>query len=423
MHYPRLHSEVKAARRHFPLCLLGSWPPAWCQFLRLSRSVHQIRAFQEVTAAMRSSLELKPILEQAIDSAMTVFGADRAGMFLVEPGGTRISCAAARRLSQRYLEDVEAYYDSQPPPLPVYTNPAMSLYFEDASANPPAPGLGEAIRREGIRSMLMLRLHIGEQTIGTFVLYHNRVRRYRQSEIALAQTFADQAAIAIENARLHEESKRLAVSEERNRLARELHDSVAQSLSSIALISQALPRILQKDAEYAKERIERVTELARDAQAEMRGIILQLRPVSLQEEGLARALAKLTESFEAREQVSVQLRVDGDQRLPLSIEEALLRIAQEALNNVAKHARASQTWVHLRLDAKVAGLTVADDGRGFDVEQRQTDQGTLGMTSMRERAALLGGSIAFTSSPGNGTTVEVDIPVGAWLEGTDGRAD
>jgi signal transduction histidine kinase len=416
------HAQAATSRR-FPFCLLGSWPPRWCRFLHLSRSVQQIRAFQEVTAAIRSSLELKQTLEQAMDSAMSVFGADRAAIFLVEPGGERISCAASRKLSERYLRDVEGYYDRQPPPLPTETNPAMSLYFEDASVNPPAAGLREPIRREGIRSILMLRLHIGETTIGTFVLYHNRVRRYRQSEIALGQTFADQAAIAIENARLHEESKRLAVSEERNRLARELHDSVAQSLSSIALISQALPRILQKDADYARERIERVTELARDAQAEMRAIILQLRPISLQEEGLARALAKLTETFQAREQIEVQLRVEGDRRLPLSIEEAMWRIAQEALNNVAKHAGASKVWVELRVEPALAALTVADDGSGFQIEGAPAERTTLGITSMRERAALLGGAIAITSLPDKGTTVDLQIPLHAWVESANDRPD
>src|SRR5436305_5407435 len=116
--------QMKAAsERPFPLCLLGTWPPRWCRFLHLSRSVQQIRAFQEVTAAIRSSLELKQILEQAMDSAMSVFGADRAALFLVEPGGNRMSCAASRRLSEAYIQAVEHHYDSQPLPLPIYTKP------------------------------------------------------------------------------------------------------------------------------------------------------------------------------------------------------------------------------------------------------------------------------------------------------------
>jgi signal transduction histidine kinase len=201
------------------------------------------------------------------------------------------------------------------------------------------------------------------------------------------------------------------VSEERNRLARELHDSVTQSLFSMTLISQALPRILERDPAVAQERIERLNELGRNALAEMRALIFQLRPAALEEEGLATALRKHTAGFQAREGIAVELRIEGERRLPAPVEEGIFRVAQEALNNVAKHARARHVAVHLEIGVADARLTVTDDGVGFDGAALGTGRRTLGLTSMRERAALLGGTCAVESAPNRGTTVRFQVPL------------
>jgi signal transduction histidine kinase len=201
------------------------------------------------------------------------------------------------------------------------------------------------------------------------------------------------------------------VSEERNRLARELHDSVTQSLFSMTLISQALPRILEKDVEQARERIDRLNELGRNALAEMRALIFELRPAALEDEGLATALRKHTAGFQARDGIAVELHIEGERRLPAALEEGIFRVTQEALNNVAKHARARQATVRLVIEDSHVELTVSDDGVGFSSPSPRAGRRTLGLTSMQERAALLGGTCTVQSDPGQGTTVRFRVPV------------
>ncbi|MFN8557882.1 MAG: GAF domain-containing protein [Dehalococcoidia bacterium] len=237
------------------------------------------------------------------------------------------------------------------------------------------------------------------------------------SEIDVAAAIARSAALAVENARLYEQSRRLAASEERNRLARELHDSVTQSLFSMTLISQALPRMIDRDPQRAQERIERLNELGRGALAEMRALIFELRPAALAEDGLAVALTRHTAAYQSREGIKVDLRIHGERRLAEAVEEAVFRVAQEALHNVAKHARATFVTVTVTITDDAVQLTVTDDGIGFDPTALPVERRTLGLTSMGERASLLGGLCTVDSAPGKGATVRLMLPLSAEADG------
>jgi signal transduction histidine kinase len=232
-----------------------------------------------------------------------------------------------------------------------------------------------------------------------------------ESDIFTLQTLADQIAVAIENARLYETGQQLAVSEERNRLARELHDSVTQELFSMTMIAGALPALMERKPAVAKERVDRLHELSRGALAEMRALLFALRPAALAEEGLVSALSKHAAAFESREGIRVHLEVDGEGRLPQPCEEALYRIFGEALNNVVKHAKARNVWVQLAIGDDESALLVRDDGIGFDITP-QTGVHTMGLTSMRERVAALNGDFRVESAPGQGTSIRVTVPVG-----------
>lgn len=232
-----------------------------------------------------------------------------------------------------------------------------------------------------------------------------------ESDIFTLQILADQIAVAIENARLFEAGQQLAVSEERNRLARELHDSVTQELFSMTMIAGALPALMERKPEVAVERVERLHELSRAALAEMRALLFALRPAALAEEGLVAALTKHVAAFESREGITVHLDIDGEGRLPQRCEEALYRIFQEALNNVVKHARAKTVWVQLAIDDDETTLSIRDDGVGMDLEARSPVP-TMGLSNMRERVGEIGGSFSIDSVPGVGTTVKVMAPVG-----------
>lgn len=233
-----------------------------------------------------------------------------------------------------------------------------------------------------------------------------------ESDIFTLQTLADQIAVAIENARLYEAGQQLAVSEERNRLARDLHDSVTQELFSMTMMASALPSLIQRRPDIARERAERLQNLARGALAEMRALLFALRPASLMDEGLIAAVTKHAAAFESREGVTVHVEIDGEGRPPQAVEEAFYRVMQEALNNIAKHARARHVWITLAVNEDCTSLLIRDDGAGFDPAAPHEGAG-MGMSTMRERIDAIGGTFTLTSSPGGGTSVQVSVPLGA----------
>ena len=234
-----------------------------------------------------------------------------------------------------------------------------------------------------------------------------------ESDIFTLQILADQVAVAIENARLYEAGQRLAVSEERNRLARDLHDSVTQELFSMTMIASALPVLLERNPAAARERLQRLHDLARGALAEMRALLFALRPAALEDEGLVSAIQKHAAAFQHREGVAVQLNLALEDRLPHAVEEALYRVVQEALNNVAKHARATAVTIALTVRDGHACLSVADNGIGFAPAADGPPSATLGLRGMRERVELLHGSLTVHSAPGEGTTIHASIPLPA----------
>jgi signal transduction histidine kinase len=256
------------------------------------------------------------------------------------------------------------------------------------------------------RTILSVPMKTRQRTVGVLSVYNKEGEGgFSDRDADLATFFANQAAAAIENARLYEQTREYAVVEERNRLARELHDSVTQSLFSVTLLSEAALNLLDRDASKARERLERANELAQGALAEMRALIFQLRPMTLQEEGLLSAVKKHLNAVHSRDGHVVELQVSGAaRRLPAPIEDAGFRIIQESVNNVTKHAHAERARVELDFGADCLRVSVIDTGAGFDpAAPRPT--GKLGMTSMRERAEAAGGTLTVESAPGQGTRV------------------
>ena len=254
------------------------------------------------------------------------------------------------------------------------------------------------------------------RVIGLFGAYLPRgLTGPSETELAFYAALADQAAVAVTNARLAAQVKKAAASQERTRLARELHDSVSQALFSMTMHARAAQLAMVKaggdDGGPLGRSIAQLAELTQGALAEMRALIFELRPGALAEEGLVAALAKQAAALSAREQVSVA--VEGpEQRLELSAEEEehLYRIASEALHNVVKHARAGRATVRITAQEGVVGVTVSDDGAGFDPAAGHP--GHLGLSTMAERAEAIGASLTVTSAPGTGATVAVSLPGG-----------
>jgi signal transduction histidine kinase len=227
---------------------------------------------------------------------------------------------------------------------------------------------------------------------------------------------ASHAAIAIDQARLFEDSRELGLAQERGRLARELHDAMSQSLFSLQLSAEAAGRLVETDPAGAAEQMAIVRAIASRLAAELRTTVEGLRPADLERDGLVAALgAQLTLAGRAHD-VPVELEAGELPELDPDDEHQILRIAQEAVTNALHHAAASRVRVSIGADGGPGGdggdlvLRVIDDGRGFDPTARAVRARRLGLTSMNERAASLGGSLTITSAPGQGTTVELRVP-------------
>jgi signal transduction histidine kinase len=281
----------------------------------------------------------------------------------------------------------------------------VSELAPDAAAEWMGSGLdGDA----AARSWLSVPLIAQDRVLGVLDLWSTRPHALGTEHIELAGAVANQAAIAVENARLFREASSVAALEERQRLARELHDSVSQALYGIALGAQTARELLERDPAQAVEPVEYVVSLAEAGLAEMRALIFELRPESLATEGLVSALEKQAAATRARYNIEVETALGEEPEVPLATKETLYRVAQEAIHNTIKHAHASRIDLSLRATSRGIRLEVGDNGGGFDATAEFP--GHLGIRSMRERAAAAGGTFGVESSPGGGTRLEIEIP-------------
>jgi signal transduction histidine kinase len=271
------------------------------------------------------------------------------------------------------------------------------------------------------RSELVIPLRVGARVIGTLDVQSDKRNAFAQEDMLVVQSLGDQIAIAIENAHLYDRSRELAILEERTRLARELHDSVAQSLFSIDLSARAVATYLRQDRQKAEEELYELRRTAHGALREMRSLIYDLRPVSLEDLGLVSALRQEVKRLRRTQSPELVLQEIGSCSLPVSVEQDLFRIAQEALRNAVKHAHARQIVVAVIMGPESVELCVKDDGRGFDPEALMADSGrSFGLIGLRERAKRIKGSLEIVSQPGAGTQVRVRVP--AQAEGKTSKA-
>ncbi len=263
-----------------------------------------------------------------------------------------------------------------------------------------------------------LKVYVGvpiatqERVFGTLSVLGQDLNQFRAEEIELLVSIGEQLGVTIEIARLRRKAERLLVVQERNRLARELHDSVTQSLYSLTLFAEAGRRTAKagKNKE-ATDYFSQIGETGQQALKEMRLLIHRLRPSILSKEGLVRALQHRLNSVEGRAGVRHEMIVENEIRLSPALENAIYQTAQEALNNALKHAMASEVIVQLSIvNGQQVVLQVKDNGRGFDPDAAAESDG-MGLTSMQERAEMFGGHLTIHSVPGQGTTVKASLKV------------
>lgn len=231
-------------------------------------------------------------------------------------------------------------------------------------------------------------------------------------ELAYLSAVAGKAATAVDSSHLVAAAQEKATQEERQRLARELHDSVSQALYGIALGARTARQTLRHAPEQADQSLGYILSLAEAGLADMRALIFELRPQALAEEGLVVALHKQLAALRARHGLATEAELGSEPAGTLAVKQTLYRVAQEALQNVARHARASRVRLRLTASSTALELEISDDGSGFD--PRAKFPGHLGLRSMRERVSEIGGVLGLASEPGKGTTVRVRVPSGLW---------
>lgn len=386
----------------------------------LERRQQVADGMRETLAVLNSDRPIAEILHHIVGQAMRLLGADAAAVYGIDPSDQVLRIRSARGLDADYVARMQIEIGQGPvgeavvrrEPVAVPDLPA-GLRQIASQVDPVKRTLLERLATR-ISSLIAVPLIVKGEAYGGLVTYYRRSREFTAEELGLAVAFADQAAMAIENARLRAHLQEAAVTAERNRLARDLHDSVSQTLFSINLIANVLPRLWERDPEEGRQRLEELTRLGRGALAEMRTLLLELRPAALLETPLGEILQQLVETTTARSRLPITLRAEGQDRVPPDVQVTLYRIAQEALNNVVKHASAGRCALTVHWSSDFATLVVCDDGRGFD--PGRSTQTHLGLGIMRERADSIGAALRVRSRIDQGTTIEVNWPASAAAE-------
>ncbi|HEX2909051.1 MAG TPA: GAF domain-containing sensor histidine kinase, partial [Phototrophicaceae bacterium] len=261
----------------------------------------------------------------------------------------------------------------------------------------------------GARSEMVVPILAGDEVVGVVDVQCQAVGHFADPDARVVQTLVDMIAVAIQNARLYRQARQLAVSEERNRLARELHDSVSQALYGIVLGANTAQTLLQeKRYDQLEGAVTYVLSLAKAGLDEIRASIFDLRPVVLQDQGLIQAITSQVNALQIRHGIEVNLELCSEPDLPFQIKEEIYRMVREALHNIVKHAQATQVSVMLQNCDTAMELLIVDNGVGFDPARPYT---SLGLKSMRERAAALKGTLTIDSTPGGGTRITASLPM------------
>ena len=380
-------------------------------YAETQRQLTEMTALHRSAALLNARLDRAVVLQTIVEQAAQVTGAWVCTLHELTASGDGTVMRAVSQEGHSPFPDIPVFREGPAIYAIRQRAPMIIRSYAEAAAMPWWKSeYGKRLEPSALRGMIVIPFGYEGAWNAALMLIYNRAIDPSESEMQLIGTFADHAAVAMHNAQLYEQAQQAAALEERHRLARDLHDSVTQSLFSMSLLAQVLPTLAETQPDEAKRSLEELRRLAKEALAEMRALLFQLRPVALEEEGLVEALRKHIESLQRRDGPALSFTTAADAgRLPLSIEEALFRVASEAVGNALKHARATRIAVTLATERGVTTLTVRDDGRGFDPQGHQAEPGHLGLPGMRERVASIGGRLAIESAPGAGTAVHVQV--------------
>ena len=370
---------------------------------RVADRTRELSTLYEVAAVASTSLDLETILQDSLDRVLAVTETEVGAVHLYDEMAGVLRLAAQRGVPPHLVASIES--------VPITDGLAGQVVESGESLVVPdvATGLRPllTVPARGSRAYVGAPMRAKGRVLGVLSVVGRTGRQFREDDVTLLSSIADQVGVAVENARLYQQAEQLAVVKERERLARELHDSVTQSLYSLMLLAVAGQQLAEAgDFDRIAGYMERLNEISQQALKEMRLLVYELRPLALSREGLVGALQQRLDAVEKRAGVDARLLVEGEIQLPASAEEALYRIAQEALNNALKHAVPTRVTVRIQSADDRVTLEVVDDGVGFD-PSAIADRGGMGLISIRERVEKIGGTVEILSKPGEGTSVRV----------------
>lgn len=372
--------------------------------------VRELRILNAIAEALNSSHDEQRALERTLGLVTDLLGLRTGWIWLRDPDSGQFYSAASRNLPP-YLQAPERMSGHTCNCIGEFNAGALTPKNIDLiECSRLRPGVLQQADdlTHGLAYHASIPLYFRDEPLGILNVTGPSWRRLTDEELQLLSTIGYQVGIAIERARLAEESTRLARSEERSRLAREIHDTLAQSLTAIALHVEGALSHLTEDPARARQRLERALETTRESLDEARRSVMNLREAPLAGKPLEAALRSLSRTFTSETGVPVRVRVDGEAELPLRVEAELFRIGQEALSNVRRHARATKLEITLQHTRRRVRLVVADNGVGFD--PGEVGSGRHGLVGMRERARLLDGRLWVRSGPA-GTLVMASVPL------------
>lgn len=380
---------------------------------RLTARTRELRALNAIAAVISHADELRAVLQVALDETLAVMDLEAGGVYILDEQQERLSLLAHKGLETALVEAIDDL--------------ALGEGFSGEAAAQARPVLAfdltvdarltrKALLESGFHGLGCFPISASGRVLGTLFILARERREFSSEDVELLTSISHQMGVAVENARLLEQVQVSAAEEERQRLARELHDAVTQTLFSASLIAEVLPRLWEKDEALARLRLGELRELSRGALAEMRALLLELRPAVLEASSLPDLLRQLVEATRGRAQLDVALTVDSappSGGLPGDVQVALYRIAQEALNNIVKHAEATKVEVQIAFGAAGVLLDIHDDGKGIDdgVLNNGRRADSFGLSIMRERAERIGADLHIESGPDNGTTIAVFAPL------------
>ena len=376
---------------------------------RVKERTHHLATLYEISGIASQSLDLHVILERSLDKILDGMVSWIGAVHLINEDQRILHLATQRGFAEEKRIAISQISMSSEAWKPQWIiDKPQPVAIADLPTDERAP---TEFRRLGFSAFIGVPIAAKGRVFGLLSLFGESISPISAEDIGFIAAIADQIGNAIESARLRKQAEEIAVMEERQRLARELHDSVTQALYSITLLANAAQKqAANNNLDRAVQYVHELGQSAQQALKEMRLLIYELRPSALENEGLSEALFQRLESVERRAGIHTQFHLDPPLDLPPSVEEGLYRVTIEALNNVLKHSSASHVIVNLWAEQDHLILEIEDDGVGFDPEN-VVSHGGVGLISMRERLEKMGGKLTISSALGKGTMVQASVPL------------